>query len=392
MNDTVNAIHTQMDRRFSNIKNAFGILQHDESVKELITEFDNVYTAYYQGVIWIIDEDMPENDRIDLYMQAIHTNNTADKIKSMSNRIAIMLKNVSDNEYVSMMSREGTHMPPLPYGHIGRSVDHVQPAQSSQQITASDQPSVGELTRDLKTRCEFTHRPHSMPTNLCSCGNKMSVRPTTSEMVCEICGNAITIYGTSFAETQSYSADGVRNKHGSYDIRRHCRLWLDRIQAKEADDVSSCIASLERCCKRDRIELYNLKCESIRKYLKETKQTKFNNNVALIRKQMGGLVPPQLTAEEESVVMMHFDKCNEIFNKIKSNAVSNNPYYPYFMFKIIESILSDSDSRKMKLLSCIHLQSLSTLIKNDKHWQSICSQYPAITFIPTDPAVFNLRR
>jgi hypothetical protein len=46
----------------------------------------------------------------------------------------------------------------------------------------------------------------------------------------------------------------------------------------------------------------------------------------------------------------------------------NKPYYPYFIYKILEEMFKDN-AEKSRLLDYIHLQSRETVIKNDKYYQ-----------------------
>ena len=61
----------------------------------------------------------------------------------------------------------------------------------------------------------------------------------------------------------------------------------------------------------------------------------------------------------------------------------NKPYYPYFIYKILENMFCKSS--KIRILECIHLQSRETVIDNDLIYEKICdSSNGEFTFKPTD--------
>ena len=84
---------------------------------------------------------------------------------------------------------------------------------------------------------------------------------------------------------------------------------------------------------------------------------------------------------------MYFNLVMQIFNKTKADDISNSPYHPFFVYKIIEQILKKPEeyNRKRNILSCIHLQAPNTLINHDLIWAPICAQIPEFAYIPTKP-------
>jgi len=223
---------------------------------------------------------------------------------------------------------------------------------------------------------------------LCTCNNKMDIDPLTSNLICKKCGLTNELYGTVFEDDQFFYQEGQRTKHGTYDPSKHCRFWVDRIQARETTDIpESVILKLKECIIRDKIKNKNLiNCNQIRKYLQQTFNSRYNDHVPLIRKLLTGITPPQLTDYEMQLIHIYFDKVIHIFDDIKPPNKTNCPYNPYFIYKIIEQIIKkDSDRiRKLKILACIHLQSRETLIQNDLIWGLICERIPEFVYVPTD--------
>jgi hypothetical protein len=170
----------------------------------------------------------------------------------------------------------------------------------------------------------------------------------------------------------------IRIKCGNYDPNRHCRMWIDRIQAKETQEIpQELIDKLKHMLERDSKVLNPtyVTCALIRRYFRKTGFARYNEHIPLIRAKLTGKMPPELTDQELRKISNYFDEAIRIYNmKSAEFRKSNCPYHPYFIYKIIEAIIPDSDHRKKGILSCIHLQSRDTLIENDNIWRIICNQ------------------
>lgn len=223
---------------------------------------------------------------------------------------------------------------------------------------------------------------------MCICTTKMDIDPIASTLICKNCGIIKELYGTVFEDEQFYYQEGQRTKHGTYDPSKHCRFWVDRIQARETTEIpESVIVAVKKCITRDKIKnKHHINCAQIRKYLRQTHNSKYNEHVPLIRKLITGITPPQLTDYEMQLIHIYFDKVIHIFDEIKPPKKTNCPYHPYFIYKIIEQIINNESDRirKLKILACIHLQSRETLICNDVIWSPICDRISEFTYIPTD--------
>lgn len=224
--------------------------------------------------------------------------------------------------------------------------------------------------------------------DLCSCGNKMIIQANTSELLCTKCGAIHTLIGSVFEDSQFYNQEGNRYLHGTYDPNRHCKFWIDRIQAKENTIIEeSIINKIKLCIKKDKIEnLKNISIEQFRIYLKQCKLSKLNDHIPLIKKIITGYIPPQLTHKELHLLFNYFDKATKIYNQIKPKEKSNSLYYPFLIWKILDLII-ENQQKKKELLACIHLQSYETLIDNDKIWYQICKHNDKFIYKPTDKSI-----
>jgi len=219
-----------------------------------------------------------------------------------------------------------------------------------------------------------------------NCSINMNVLSSQSELICKNCGFTETLYGTVFEDEQFFYQEGQRTKHGSYDPSKHCRFWVDRIQARETTEIpKKVIDDIKKSLKVSIGNIDDITCRLIRKFLRRTQNSKYNEHIPLIRKIITGITPPQLTDEELQLINIYFDKVIKIYEDIKPSNTINCFYHPYFIYKIIEHLLKNgSKMRLAKILQCIHLQSRETLIKNDKIWKKICEHITEIEYVPTD--------
>jgi len=221
--------------------------------------------------------------------------------------------------------------------------------------------------------------------DICTCGHKMIIQANTSELLCIKCGEIHTLIGSVFEDSQFYNQEGNRYKHGSYDPNRHCKFWIDRIQAKENTIIEeSVLEKIKNCIKKDKIEnIKNISIDQFRLYLKQTNLSKLNDHIPLIKKLITGYIPPQLNHSELHILFNYFDKATKTYDVIKPKEKSNSLYYPFLIYKILDLIIKDKNKKK-DLLTCIHLQSYETLIDNDKIWFQICKYNSTFIYKPTD--------
>ncbi len=216
------------------------------------------------------------------------------------------------------------------------------------------------------------------------CNAVMSVQKNTSELYCNKCGQIKILTGIVFEDSHFYSQEGNRYKHGSYNPIRHCKSWLENIQAKETIEIKpEIINNIKNKIKRDKIiNIENVSYNEYRTYLKDLKYTKYNNYIPLIRKQISGVTPFQLSNDEELLIIKYFELCIKTFNDIKTKEKKNIIQYGFLIYKLIELLIMDI-KKKQSLLSSIHLQEPSTLFENDKYWKQIC-KINKFTYYPTD--------
>lgn len=247
------------------------------------------------------------------------------------------------------------------------------------------------------------------PVSDCSCGGKMDILPDTSELRCSLCGMIVTLEGTVFEDSQFYTQQGQCTKHKKYDAKRHCKKWLDQIQAKENKNFPpELIAALNERAKKYYTRggklrpMTRMRCSQIRDWLKDIGQTDYNPHAPLLRKIItsengNAVIPPQLSYDEEQRVLVKFARAMDMYDQlmekkltnVTNNRRPNKPYYPYVLFKILHMELKKGN-RLDGLIECIHLQSDSTLKNHDTIWKEICDNMgdeKDFAYKPTDRTI-----
>jgi hypothetical protein len=217
------------------------------------------------------------------------------------------------------------------------------------------------------------------------CDAKMDITPESSEFRCKHCGKVYKIRGMVFEDSQFYSQEGHKSKHGKYHSIRHFHYWMERILAKEKNKLTSRnLSKIRRCIKRDNHTRETLSIDEIRKYLKELKLTMYNSNTSYILSIITEVFPPTFTSSEYSEFTIDFEKVMVVYQHVAVRV--NIPYCPYFIYKIAESKFADCPD-KLRILIYIHMQDPETVIKIDDIWKDIC-QYNdhelGYTYVGTD--------
>lgn len=227
---------------------------------------------------------------------------------------------------------------------------------------------------------------------VCKCGARMIVVPELSELHCPnaICGKIKTIIGAVFRDDQFYPQEGQKTKHGGHDTSRHYRFWIKRLQALEKITIDKKhLDRIEHLLIRDDYDRKTLTCENMRAIFKNSlvRTTILNEHAPLLVKIFGGPSPPQLTFQEHKLISSRFNNAMGLYDVILPDG-RNKPYYPYFIYKIIEHEFRDNPV-KLRLLDSIHLQSRDTVIKNDLLFEKMCAmatEADGLHYRPTDPA------
>ena len=139
---------------------------------------------------------------------------------------------------------------------------------------------------------------------------------------------------------------------------------------------------------RDQYNRKTLSCLQIRVILKDpyVNATYLNDHAPRLVVKFGGMAPPQLSFQEDKVISARFAQAMILYDEVNPSG-GNKPYYPYFIYKIIEHYFK-GNAEKLRLLDYIHLQSRETVAKNDGYYremEKLAGADDGIVYTPTDP-------
>jgi hypothetical protein len=230
------------------------------------------------------------------------------------------------------------------------------------------------------------------------CGGDMAVDAGRSELHCRDaeCGTIRELVGTVFDDSQFYSQEGQKAKSGTFNPNRHFQFWWTHILAREpeeeigdrADPDSLCgeklLHGLRAIVVRDHKVLRLLTVNDIRAMLREIGRTDLNKNVPLILKKLTGVGPPQIADATAVRVENLFTKAIETGERVRRPGRVNRNYYPYYIYKILDQLLTDDDLENRRALYYIYVQSKETVEADDADWEQICIELAEIAYVPTD--------
>lgn len=446
MSLTIDSLHYKFSSKFENLKNFSTYLKNilecfittDPHEKKLMTYADFInfnalptHKQLLQDVITIlsnihslsINYDDQTSPILNLYSELINQNETEGKNNNLNKKLEEYIKIITSENFSNKLDYYFNNLKEI-MEKINNLKDfikfiHKNNTNSEKFIVNID---FGDETKYLlqmnyyDTTHKFIeqHEEHkisfsikTIPINKCECGGNMILDLESSFKRCETCGCEIYMPGTIFDDGQFYNSQGQCVKHKKYDPNRHCERWIKQIQAIEDVSGPAFNEIVELLNKRAIVEytkdgklrsMQNMKCNQIREWLKEYKQTtKWNDHAPLLRRCITALhgeavIPPLLSKDEEERILIDFSQDMDMYEKIsKDNSVlklinkekiKNKPYYPFGLLKVLFRQLK-GDSRLHALIECIHFQSSATNIKNDRIYKIICEKR-GIKFEPTD--------
>ncbi|GFR88156.1 hypothetical protein ElyMa_002510500 [Elysia marginata] len=244
---------------------------------------------------------------------------------------------------------------------------------------------------------KHSYAAHGKQYNQCGdCRVEMVVNADTSELACPSCGQVRELIGTVFDDAQFYHQEGQKAKSGAFNPNRHFRFWMDRILAREPEEElgdkddpdNTCgeklLAQMRAIVRRDQKILRLLTVDDTRAMLKEAGRTDLNKNVPLLMRRLTGVGPPCLPEAICQRVEKLFSKAIDVGERVRPASRSNRNYYPYYIYKILDAILSEDDLDNRRVLYYIYMQGQDTLDKNDREWEEICMEFPEIEWAATN--------
>ena len=121
-------------------------------------------------------------------------------------------------------------------------------------------------------------------------------------------------------------------------------------------------------------DLRYLSPDDVRTILKTYKLIKYNSYTSRIITVISGIGPPQIPLSIIQRSGALFNQVLDIQKKIFKTD-KNRRYYPYYIYKLFESLLT---GQHLRILYYIHLQSRETIANSDRDWMEICKHLDGI--------------
>ena len=236
------------------------------------------------------------------------------------------------------------------------------------------------------------------------CNEVMIRNRSTNEFEC-VCGIVCNIEG-SYYEDVSYSDGQIPVSYKSNYIRAgHSFKWLMQSQARENFDFPDGKDGT-RNVKAEILQQYlvlsiyyvnQVNCDIMRKILKDLKLTEYNSHIPLLIKEttrtkhLPGKMPFQLSQKEFDQIIDDIVKILEILAEYD---IGNSPYHPFLLLKDIEQRLPENTRmekyRKANIMLYFHIQTESTLKKEDQLWRIVCDHMPGYEYKATNIDKYKL--
>ena len=212
MDEHADQFHPKYLSLYTSHKNHYNnFMQMDSSV-----QFD------FKELVDIFTEHCYEFKKFKPHTEIGHLRRARDQSKCIYNKLSIMIASKNIYELSDNIAQD-----------ISLLVSKLKPL-------ATDHTTINTM-QDLLTKYEYTKLEIVSKEEIfdyCECGNVMEVMASSSEMVCDNCGFVTKLIGTVFEDNQFYNQEGGRYRHAGYEPSKHCRCWLERIQAKETNTIT----------------------------------------------------------------------------------------------------------------------------------------------------------
>lgn len=240
-----------------------------------------------------------------------------------------------------------------------------------------DNQQIEQLCHKLQNNIDFAKKVNiTLDTNVkyktCNvCASQMLIDYDKSEIRCEYCGIVETLIG-KLQRIEYSNVDNVQT--AKEDMTRHLKRWLHCIQGTtkiENPNYANDIEKIKQYIHQSKIDPKSLNVKIIRKILKTLNLTEYNSFSTNIIIDCDGNKPPILTDDEFEKICFYILKIFSI-KKIIDKPCNKKPYYPYYIYKVLENNIIDSE--KQQLMKYIHMQDKKTLKKCDLEFELICKK------------------
>lgn len=345
--DSVELIHQSFQKKFEVIYRIGTILYDickDEIIKENIRKINDATISIHSDYDMLVLSNSPslysgvKLEDTDRYIAIIKSSNFQGKITNIMNDLQILSNDMNITD------------------------------ESSKELEASLKEY--NLLSTSNNGYEFSYETCN------NCKKTMTEDEDSGDLICENCGFMKKVHGAN-----SFKYDKTKNMH---NVAKYVDEWIRKIEGKPSRKIPKEIVDLvkKRCIET---ELFKPSYEDIRAVLKYLGKTQYNHFCPYIRWQITEVKPEQFTTDEKTEIKSRFITAIDIYMQVKPDTRTNKPHYPYFIFKLVDLLLPNSE-RKFRIMDAIHIQERKTIVKNDIYWEKVCHEMKdsKIYYKPTD--------
>lgn len=246
-----------------------------------------------------------------------------------------------------------------------------------------------EKIRDCQEQIDGLPKITVKEQETCECGGQMISDFVSGSLSCSSCGLSQDSVIGMFLEDRSLGSDSsAKSKSNSHKTSKHFETWMSRIMAIEhRPDIHVLVSKIRDHFRETRVPRDLIDYKSIRKYLQDTGNAFYYENIAWLLKEVTGRSPPNLTEEEKNDIAYRFDIIINSFDRIRKDTEEQpqgRTYYPFFIYKIIEAKFANKPE-KLRLLDYIHIQQEKTLLKNEQLYKRILEHAKNSRIMASDP-------
>jgi len=232
--------------------------------------------------------------------------------------------------------------------------------------------------RKKKRRYKEANNPTNNTEGCKGCKKRgMVIDSKNAKVICTHCGLSLPYTDKDSQALDIFWSENSINRSNSYSYKKsnHMIATLERLQAKEyvtvPQEVYDKIKEKMTRQQLDHTDPQIMTPLRIRKILKDIKRPKYYSNVHLIRYELTGHRPPQMTLEQENQILSLFDDICVIYAKLQNEQKivrSNMLSYNYILKKSLELLGLDEIYQDQILL----LKHRERLEEQEAVWRIIC--------------------
>lgn len=224
-----------------------------------------------------------------------------------------------------------------------------------------------------------------------SCYNENQIDAINMIIQCPLCGYIVIAENQIQQDMYEMNDLIFVNKQSAFTPITHFYLWIRNITSTETEDELKKLPThiyqlISTQLSQTRDDLRYITTSDIRKILKTNKLTAYNRYTPTIMKTVSGIGPPEIPADIISRSGVLFNQILDIQKRVLKKT-NNRSYYPYYIYKLFEALLSKDHPECLRILYYVHLQAKETIEASDREWRRICHhlidipwKYTSITY------------